>query len=49
MVEKVVEMEAAEGVFGMFWRFFAASDPCAGTPGNPYPGALHPGIQPHVG
>jgi len=30
----VVEMEAPEGVFGMFWRFFAASDPCAGTPGN---------------
>ena len=22
-------------LYGMFWRFFAASDPCAGTPGNP--------------
>ena len=24
----VVEMPAPEGIYGMFWRFFAASDPC---------------------
>eukprot|EP00961_Rhodomonas_salina_P092844 1249849-Rhodomonas_salina.1 len=26
---KVVEMEKPEGIYGMFWRFLAASDPCA--------------------
>lgn len=25
---EVVEMEEPEGIYGMFWRFFAASDPC---------------------
>lgn len=26
---EVVEMEKPEGIYGMFWRFLAASDPCA--------------------
>ena len=25
---EVVEMPEPEGIYGMFWRFFAASDPC---------------------
>ena len=25
---EVVEMSEPEGIYGMFWRFFAASDPC---------------------
>ena len=32
---EVIEMQQPEeGILGMFWRFFAASDPCAGASAN---------------